>query len=227
MDKAIRRATEKQDEEKQEITDEEKEDYIDERTQYRNEYDRVLEKQIVVDELTGLANRKGFTDELERALKSVRQSVEKQHFEKQRSNEHLALEEFSLLVIDLDNFKRLNDTLGHTAGDNALKKVAEIVKKSVRQGDVSARFHGDEFAVFLPRADETNAREISGKILDNLKEDPELQKFGVSASIGVRHINTSNLTELTTPETLVTEADLQQMKAKQNGKGKVEIHQGQ
>lgn len=223
IDKAISRGIEKNDEELRGITDDEKGDYTDERTEYRNEYDKALEAQIVTDALTGLANRRGFTNELERALKSVRQSGEKL-YENQRSGEQMTFEEFSLLAIDLDNFKRLNDARGHTAGDNALKRVADIVKKSVRQGDVAARFHGDEFAVFLPRANDTNAREIAVKILENLKGDTEFVEFGVGASIGVRHIDKSNLTELTSPETLITEADLQQMKAKQNGKGTVEIH---
>lgn len=174
------------------------------------------------DALTGLANRKGLTNELERVLKAMRQTAGKQ-----RSNEQPALEEFSLLYIDLDNFKRLNDALGHTAGNNALKKVAEILKNSIRETEVAVRLHGDEFMAFLPRATEEGAGEVAKKILDNLKEDPELQKYGVGASIGVRHVNKSDLTELVTPETLITEADLQQVRAKQNGKGKVEIHQGQ
>mgnify|MGYP003394611565 CR=1 FL=1 len=222
LDKIVRRGIEKEDEERQEITAEEKEDYIEERTQYRNEYDKALEAQITIDALTGLTSRKGLTNELEKVLKSMRQTVEKQ-----RANEQPTLEEFSLLYIDLDNFKSLNDALGHTAGDSALTRVAGTLKNSIRETEVAARLHGDEFMVFLPRATETEAGEVAKKILDSLKEDPELQKYGVGASIGVRHISKSDLTDLVTPETLITEADLQQMKAKQNGKGKVEIHQEQ
>lgn len=222
LDKIVRRGMEKEDEERQEITEEEKENYIEERTAYRNEYDAALEAQVTSDALTGLTNRKGLTNELEKVLKAMRQTAEKQ-----RANEQPALEEFSLLYIDLDNFKRLNDALGHAAGDTALQRVAGILKNSVRETEVSARLHGDEFMVFLPRADKTSAGEVAKKILEKLKEDPELQKYSVGASIGVRHINKSDLSELVTPETLIIETDLQQVKAKQNGKGKIEIHQEQ
>jgi len=222
LDKALRRGMEKKDEERRGITAEEKEDYIDERTAYRNEYDKALEGQITTDDLTGLTNRRGFVNELGKAMESMRQSFYPRS--ERRSKEQSALEEFSLLFIDLDNFKRVNDTLGHAAGDDALKRVTEILKISVRKGSVEARFHGDEFAVFLPRTGEAEAETVAGNILKNLENDPELKKFGVGASIGVRHIGKSNLTEQMTPESLTDEADMQQLKAKQGGKGRVEVY---
>lgn len=216
---------EKKDEESRGITAEEKEDYIDERTAYRNEYDEKLEKQITSDELTGLANRQGFVNELKSAMESMRRS-RSLHSEERRSREQVAsvLEEFSLLFIDLDNFKRVNDALGHDAGDRALIRFAEILKNSVRKGSVGARFHGDEFAVFLPRTNEAEAVAVAENVLKNMENDSELKKFGVSASIGVRHIDKSDLTEEITPKTLTDEADMQQLIAKQSGKGKVEVH---
>jgi diguanylate cyclase (GGDEF)-like protein len=219
-DRAVRRKMEKEDEERYGITAEETEDYIDDRSEDRNEYDKMLEGQIVHDELTGLTNRKGLMDDLEKTLKSMRQPVRQQ-----RLNEQPALQEFSLLSIDLDNFKGVNDALGHAAGDSALKKVAEILKYSVREADVVARLHGDEFAIFLPRANTENARTVAEKILQNLESDSELQRFGISASIGVRHIDKSSLTELITTETLIHDADLKQATAKQAGKGRIETHQ--
>lgn len=216
---------EKKDEESRGITAEEKEDYTDERTSYRNEYDEKLEKQITSDELTGLANRHGFMNVLEKTLKSMRQSLSPR-LEERRSKEQVApvLEEFSLLFIDLDNFKRVNDALGHDAGDKALIRFAEILRSSVRKESIEARFHSDEFAVFLPRTSEAEAVIVAENVLKNMENDPELNKFGVSASIGVRHIDTSNLTEEIKPETLASEADMQQLIAKQGGKGKVEVH---
>lgn len=222
LDKAVRRGIEKKDEERNGITAEGKEDYIDERTAYRNEYDEALERQITTDELTGLANRRGFVNELGKTLESMRQSFDQRS--ERRSKEQPALEEFSLLFIDLDNFKRLNDARGHAAGDNALKRVAEILRNSVRKGSLEARFHGDEFAVFLPRTGEKEAEMVAENVLKNMENDLELNKFGVSASIGVRHIGKSDLTELITPESLTDEADMQQVKAKQGGKGKIEVH---
>lgn len=225
IEKAARREMERKDEERRGITTEEKEDYTDERTAYRNEYDKKLEEQIITDELTGLANRPGFVNELEKVLKSMRQPLNP-HSEERRSKEQAVpvLKEFSLLFIDLDNFKRVNDALGHDAGDKVLIRVAEILKRSVRKGSVEARFHGDEFAVFLPRTGEAEAVTVAENLLKNMENDPDLNKFGVSASIGVRHINKSDLTEEITPKSLTDEADMQQLVAKQGGKGKVGVH---
>lgn len=225
IEKAARREMEKKDEESYGITAEEREDYIDEQTAYRNEYDEKLEKQITSDELTGLANRRGFMNELESTLESMHKPLT-QRFEERRSKEQAApaLEEFSLLFIDLDNFKRVNDALGHDTGDKALIRFAEILKNSVRKGSIAARFHGDEFSVFLPRTGEAEAVTVAENLLKNLESDPELKHFGVSASIGVRHIDKSNLTEEMTSKTLTGEADMQQLIAKQGGKGKVEVH---
>ncbi|MEK7156961.1 MAG: GGDEF domain-containing protein, partial [Patescibacteria group bacterium] len=100
VEKAAHREMEKKDAESRGITAEEKEDYIDERTAYRNEYDEKLEKQITTDELTGLANRQGFVNELEKALVSMHQPRSPLS-EERRSKEQVApaLEEFSLLFI--------------------------------------------------------------------------------------------------------------------------------
>jgi len=222
IEKAARREREKKDEEQYGIGAEEREDYIDERTEYRNAYDEAIERQITTDDLTGLANRRGFVKELGNALESMRRSIDPR--DERRAKELPALEEFSLLFVDLDNFKRVNDALGHTAGDDALKRVTETLKNSVRKGSMTARFHGDEFAVFLPRTKEGEAETVARNVLKNLEDDPELKKFGVSASIGVRYINKSDLTEQVTPESLTDEADMQQVKAKQGGKGKIEVH---
>lgn len=216
---------EKKDEERHGITAEEKEDYTDERTAYRNEYDRKLEEQITTDELTELANRRGLMNELEKAIESMRQPLDAR-FEERRSKEPEvpALEEFSLLFIDLDNFKRVNDALGHDAGDKALVRFAEILRDSVRKGSVGARFHGDEFAVFLPRTSEAEAVVVAENMLKNLESDPELNKFGISASIGVRHVDSADLAGGVTAKSLTDEADMQQLIAKQGGKGKIEVH---
>ncbi len=232
IEKMSRREMEKKDEERIGLTPDEIDDRRDEYAKYRNEYDKklddriaTLEDQTVTDELTGLANRRGFVNELENAMKSMRQSLNLRP-EERRSREQMApaLEHFSLLFIDLDNFKRVNDILGHDAGDKALIRFAEILKSSVRKGSVEARFGGDEFVVFLPRTNEAEAVTVAENILKNMENDLEFNKFDVSASIGVRHINTSNLTEEMTPKSLTDEADMQQLIAKQSGKSKVEVH---
>jgi diguanylate cyclase (GGDEF)-like protein len=73
-----------------------------------------------------------------------------------------------LLMLDLDKFKEINDTYGHPAGDQALKAVGESVRAEVRQGDLVARVGGDELAVLLPGASETEVLEVAERIRDRL-----------------------------------------------------------
>lgn len=88
------------------------------------------------DALTGLANRRAFDDEIKKHF---------QMFESQRTPA-------TLLMLDIDYFKKLNDTYGHLAGDDVLKSTASLLAKAVRQGDVVARYGGEEFAVILPQS---------------------------------------------------------------------------
>ncbi len=215
---------EKEDEERHEITEEQREDYTDERTEYRNAYDAGLERQIVTDELTGLPNRRALVDILGKSLDSLRQSPVS-GLKRLNEQPQPPLEEFALLYIDLDNFKIVNDTLGHDQGDVALKETARVLTSSIRRGEVAARLHGDEFAVFLPRTTEEGAVNAAKKILENLNGDATLQKFGIGASIGVRHVGKPDLTEEMTTEALVKDADIRQAEAKRAGKGSVAVYQ--
>jgi diguanylate cyclase (GGDEF)-like protein len=97
---------------------------------------RCLERLVTTDELTGVLNRRGFEAELRRTLDLA-----------QRHGETGVL-----LFVDLDGFKRINDTYGHAAGDEVLRHVALLLKKSVRRSDVVARLGGDEFVVLLTKA---------------------------------------------------------------------------
>ncbi len=94
-----------------------------------------LERLAITDELTGLLNRRGFQGELQRILGAAR-----------RYQEHGVL-----IYVDLDGFKPVNDTYGHAAGDEVLKKVARILQENVRDTDHAGRLGGDEFAVLLTR----------------------------------------------------------------------------
>ena len=109
------------------------------------------ERRAVVDPLTGLRNRR----ELERAMAAYGPK---------------SSEPATLVYIDLDHFKRLNDTLGHPAGDAALKHVARLLEAAVRDGDVVARIGGEEFAVWLPRTPLREGVEVAERIRRSVAE---------------------------------------------------------
>jgi len=111
------------------------------------------ERRAVVDPLTGLRNRR----ELERAMAAYGSR---------------APEPATLVYVDLDHFKRLNDTLGHPAGDAALRHVARLLEAAVRDGDVVARIGGEEFAVWLPGTPLREGMEVAERIRRSVAEKP-------------------------------------------------------
>jgi diguanylate cyclase (GGDEF)-like protein len=126
-------------------------------------------RQATTDELTGLPNRRWFDLELRRAIAHARS----------------AGEPLALLVIDLDHFKELNDTLGHHAGDRVLAQLGPRIRAALRSGDHVARLGGDEFAVLLPG---DGAAEGAGeRIRDALSERFTVEgiELQIAASIGV------------------------------------------
>jgi len=105
-------------------------------------------QQAMTDGLTGLANRRGLEKRME--------------LERIRARQNNA--PFSVILLDIDLFKRINDTFGHLVGDSLLKGVATILKEQTRGNDFVARFGGEEFLVLLPETGETGARAVAGKI---------------------------------------------------------------
>ena len=131
-----------------------------------------MEQLAFYDMLTGLANRRLFKDRLEQALMTL-----------QREHKPLAL-----LQLDMDHFKRINDTLGHDAGDLLLQTVARRLVACVRQQDTVARLGGDEFIVLLTKIDEAgDAGQVAEKILSSLREPIRLptREVVVTTSLGI------------------------------------------
>src|SRR5262249_52270646 len=124
----------------------------------------------------------------------------------------------ALLVMDLDRFKEINDTLGHSYGDLVLKRIGPRVRSVIRESDTVARLGGDEFAVLLPDVGSAqNATTIARKILKALEEplQLEMQTLRVSASIGIAICPEHG----TDADLLMRRADVAMYAAKQAGSG--------
>ncbi len=131
-----------------------------------------LETVSMTDELTGIANRRGFADYLRRTLAAA----------------HRHGEAGAVAFLDLDDFKRVNDTYGHAAGDAALERVADVLTASTRVSDFVARLHGDEFAVLLVRADLNQARARLTAIQRRIESEPLIwrqREIPLSVSFGL------------------------------------------
>ena len=162
--------------------------------------------QAMHDSLTGLANRGLLADRLQHALELHRRD----------------LRPVTLVLIDLDDFKAVNDTLGHPAGDELLIRVTERLKASSRAGDTLARLGGDEFAIIFE--DEHDAVPASARIIDNLQQPVTLghRAVPVSASVGVAVLAAEDAT--VSADDMLRRADVAMYQSKRAGKGRVSIY---
>ena len=171
----------------------------------RKALEQQLQLQAHYDELTGLPNRRYFT-----------QAVEKQIAQQKRYERP-----FSLLMIDADNFKMINDAYGHHVGDLALQHIARLLTEAVRDSDVAARIGGEEFAILLHEADEEQAIRTAERIRLWISERPMVCADGallqLTASFGV----TSMLPVDRSIDHLLCRADKALYDAKRGGRNQV------
>jgi diguanylate cyclase (GGDEF)-like protein/PAS domain S-box-containing protein len=153
------------------------------------------------DTLTGLPNRTLFGNEIDQCIASA--AVERRRM--------------ALLFLDIDNFKDVNDTLGHSAGDALLIEIAKRLQKQLRAGDVVSRLGGDEFVVVLTDCEAQHASAVADRILVALGQPVELEGMSlpVSASIGVSLYPDDGIDR----ETLLKHADTAMYEAKNAGRG--------
>jgi diguanylate cyclase (GGDEF)-like protein len=167
--------------------------------------EKELEHHAKSDLLTGLPNRRNFMAELELALERSR----------------LAGERLAIGFIDLDGFKRVNDQLGHEAGDELLKQVAERLTQVCHAPDIVARLGGDEFTFCLPAISPVDARRAMAAVLGKLEESFSIdgRKVLISASIGLSMYPENG----SSSRQLLRNADSAMYCAKRNGKGRIEF----
>jgi diguanylate cyclase (GGDEF)-like protein len=167
-----------------------------------------LEELNRTDALTGLPNRRRLDETLDRAWQ--RAGAEGRPV--------------SLLMVDIDHFKEFNDHYGHLGGDACLAKVAEALAAGIRDGDVVARFGGEEFSVILPDADLELATRIAERIRHQIAllraEHPTAPDGLVSVSVGVASAVPAGDD---TPRDLIKLADQALYEAKRNGRNRVEV----
>jgi diguanylate cyclase (GGDEF)-like protein len=161
------------------------------------------------DGLTGLSNRVMFMSRLEHALDLARRGPEKQS---------------AILFLDLDNFKAINDGLGHTAGDTVLVEVAPRLLKCVRSCDTVARFGGDEFAILLENTAELESVfSVARRLMDELARPFLLKGIEVSLTCSIGVIQT--IGEYEQCEEIMRDVDIAMYQAKKKGKACCEIFQ--
>ena len=171
----------------------------------RRERMQELEREAGQDALTGLDNRRRFERDLATAMARTRRD---------RSTG-------ALLILDIDHFKRVNDSQGHPAGDRLIRQVAEILRRRTREGDALARLGGDEFAVILPRCSRDEARTAAEAISAEIREGAFDQALGaITVSIGVAMFGDDPRTSVAT---VISEADVAMYAAKDEGRDQVRV----
>ncbi len=163
-----------------------------------------IEKLSRIDGLTNVYRRQIFNDRLEEEIR--------------RSQTFKTV--FSVLIADLDHFKNINDTYGHQAGDEVLKRVGQIFKESVYETDFVARYGGEEFVILFPQADPTGVFRKAEALRKRISEQEFAfgwNKIRMTVSMGIAHFPRDG----SAPEGLLHAADLRLYQAKENGRNQV------
>ena len=184
-----------------EVKNQELEDKVAQRTRELQDANSLLNQQSIHDELTGLHNRRYVMTELERLIYDY--------------NRYEVM--FSILFIDLNKFKVVNDTYGHDYGDAVLKWIAHFLKENTRKSDIACRMGGDEFVILCPHSDGEQAFILANKLVEltnTLPADNRLEFWEPSFSIGVAEFERS----MKEPSDVLNKADASMYEAKKSGR---------
>jgi len=180
-----------------------------------NEKNRQLEEAVAkletlasTDPLTGLANRRTIQDTLERVFAAS-----------QRYGTDL-----SCMMIDLDRFKPINDTLGHQTGDKLLRTAGRVLEANCRRSDVAGRYGGDEFVLLLPETDPETAEQVARRIQEQFRQATGAMLPAGSPTDMSLGIACVSLHRPTNADQLVALADAALYRAKSDGKGRIALH---
>lgn len=121
------------------------------------------------DEKTGLYNNRFFENQLDFEVEKTKRKKEK----------------LSLIMIDIDFFKKINDTYGHIKGDEILVQLARVIKEQVRTYDIASRFGGEEFSIILPETTSSKAMILASRLKKAVSQDVFLKKYNVTISMGI------------------------------------------
>ena len=165
-----------------------------------------LEQLAYYDVLTGLYNRRSILEKLNEWLRHVRRYKGA----------------LSVVMLDIDYFKQVNDVHGHRVGDSVLADLAEFMRRSVRQTDLVGRYGGEEFLIILPRTDAAGAATMAGRVCEALRgaplHDAEGGALQVTASLGA-----AEYCEGDDEDSLISRADAALYRAKEAGRDRVEV----
>jgi diguanylate cyclase (GGDEF)-like protein len=171
------------------------------------QYQQHLEYQTQVDALTGLFNRRAFENKAEEEFERAK-----------RYHHHL-----SLLILDIDNFKIINDTYGHHGGDAALIRISESLREKTRQSDFPCRYGGEEFVLILPETDQESALQVASKVHEEIRSSTfgtPNRPFALTVSVGLSSTSTKHYSDW---RQMLEDADQALYGAKNSGKDRIEI----
>lgn len=173
-----------------------------------------IEKMSITDDLTRLFNRRYFHDRLDEEIARARRY------------DHPV----SLLLMDIDHFKKINDKYGHQAGDEVLRSIGGILQSNTRSADIVARYGGEEFVALLPETGQNTARVTAEKLRATIEQHPfilpDRSLIHVTASFGVSSLGMADTTAAALADRIVKMADDAMYEAKQAGRNRVVVFPG-